>query len=322
MRVLVTGGAGYIGSVAATMLIAKGFQVNILDDLSTGHLENIPSNAKFIDGSILDVEKVLKALENCDGVLHFAGKSIVGESVYKPELYRLINVEGTKNLLRCMRDKNVRKIVFSSSAATYGEVEMMPIKENTNSSPTNPYGETKLEAEALLNQECVDHGLSAVSLRYFNVAGAYKSSKGWLVERHEPETHLIPNVLKSSVQNPVNIFGTDWPTKDGTCVRDYVHVVDLVDAHLKALFMFGVPGHKIYNLGSGTGYSVREVIEAAGKATGRSIPFLETSRRSGDPASLLADISNAYKELGWIPQLDINDIVRDAWLSFESEVAW
>lgn len=315
MRILVTGGAGYIGAVAATLLIEKGYQVTVLDDVTTGHLENIPESARFVRGSLLDEGKVRKALEDCTAVLHFAGKSLVGESVENPELYQDVNVNGSNNLLVQMRVANVKKLIFSSSAATYGEVDVNPISETTKANPTNPYGSTKLQIEDLISKEAVKHGLSAVSLRYFNVAGALKTKSGWLAERHDPETHLIPNILQSSEENPVQVFGTDWPTPDGTCIRDFVHVIDLVEAHLLALLSLKNPGHKIYNLGSGTGYSVKEVIAASDKATGKSIPFISAERRSGDPAILVSDITKAKKELGWEPLLRLEKMVEDAYAS-------
>jgi len=318
MRILVTGGAGYIGSVAVALLLEKGYRVTVLDDVSTGHIESIPHGARFVCGSVLDRDKVLTALEECSAVLHFAGKSLVGDSVLKPDLYQDVNVNGSNNLLVQMRNKNVKKLVFSSSAATYGEVGVNPISENSKTNPTNPYGSTKLQVEELISKECVEHGLSAVSLRYFNVAGALKTQSGWLAEKHFPETHLIPNILKSSEENPVRVFGTDWPTHDGTCIRDYVHVIDLVDAHLLSLLSLGDPGHKIYNLGSGTGYSVKEVIAAANKATGNSTPFVSAERRSGDPAILIADIAKAKRELMWEPVRGIQEMVEDAFSSTKS----
>ncbi len=307
-----TGGAGYVGSVAVALLLEKCYQVTVIDDFSTGHIESIPEGVRFVNGSLLDQDKVLNALEDCTGVLHFAGKSLVGESTEKSDLYQDVNVNGSKNLLDQMRNEKVKKLIFSSSAATYGEVDVNPISEISKANPTNPYGSTKLQVEELISKECVEHGLSAISLRYFNVAGALKTQSGWLAERHNPETHLIPNILKSSEENPVRVFGTDWPTYDGTCIRDYVHVIDLVEAHLLALHSLGDPGHKIYNLGSGTGYSVKEVIAAADKATGKSTPFLNAERRLGDPATLVADISKVKEELAWEPKRGIEEMVADA----------
>ena len=311
MRVLVTGGTGYIGSTAVEILLTQGFEISILDDCSMGHADTVPAGVRFVNGSLLNVDEVTDALTGCDAVMHFAGKSLVGESVEKPDLYHSVNVNGTRILLDEMRKQSITKIVFSSSAATYGEPKSVPILETSETIPTNPYGATKLAIDHMITAEAAAHGISAASLRYFNVAGALKAKRGWLAERHNPETHLIPNVLRSTTDNPVKIFGTDWPTEDGTCIRDYVHVIDLIDAHLKALNSLGKPGHEIYNLGSGSGYSVREVVAAASSATGQQIPFIDSPRRAGDPAVLIADISKAKTRLGWEPTRDMNAMVSD-----------
>ena len=311
MRVLVTGGTGYIGSTAVEILLAQGFEISILDDCSMGHADTVPAGVRFIQGSLLNASEVADALTGCDAVMHFAGKSFVGESVEKPDLYQSVNVDGTRILLDQMRKQSIRKIVFSSSAATYGEPKLVPILETAETIPTNPYGATKLAIDHMITQEAAEHGISAASLRYFNVAGALKAQRGWLAERHNPETHLIPNVLRSTEANPVKIFGTDWPTADGTCIRDYVHVIDLIDAHVKALNSLGAAGHEIYNLGSGSGYSVREVVQAASDAIGHQIPFVDSPRRAGDPAVLIADISKAKKILDWAPTRDMKTMVAD-----------
>ena len=311
MRVLVTGGTGYIGSTAVEILLTQGFEISILDDCSMGHADTVPAGVRFVNGSLLNVNEVADALTGCDTVMHFAGKSLVGESVEKPDLYHSVNVDGTRILLDQMREQLITKIVFSSSAATYGEPKSVPILETSETIPTNPYGATKLAIDHMITAEAAAHGISAASLRYFNVAGALKAKRGWLAERHNPETHLIPNVLRSTSDNPVKIFGTDWPTHDGTCIRDYVHVIDLIDAHLKALQSLGKPGHEIYNLGSGSGYSVREVVAAASAATGQQIPFIDSPRRAGDPAVLIADISKAKSKLAWEPSRDMNTMVSD-----------
>ena len=315
MRVLVTGGTGYIGSTAVDILLSQGYEISILDDCSTGHADSAPAGASFIQGSLLNSGDLVKALVGVDAVMHFAGKSLVGESVEKPDLYHQVNVYGTRNLLDEMHKSGVAKLVFSSSAATYGEPEKVPILESAPTKPTNPYGATKLEIDLMITAEATSRGIAAASLRYFNVAGAHKSKRGWLAERHNPETHLIPNVLRSTKENPVKIFGTDWPTADGTCVRDYVHVVDLIDAHIKALESLQPSVHEIYNLGSGDGYSVREVVTAASKATGYQIPTLDSPRRAGDPAILIADINKAKTKLGWIPTRGIDVMVADTYAS-------
>ena len=311
MRILVTGGTGYIGATAVEVLLGHGFEVSILDDCSMGHADTVPAGVRFVEGSLLNAAQVADALTGCEAVMHFAGKSLVGESVEKPDLYQSVNVDGTQILLDQMRKQSISKIVFSSSAATYGEPKVVPILETSETSPTNPYGATKLAIDHMITKEAAKHGISAASLRYFNVAGALKAERGWLAERHNPETHLIPNVLRSTQVNPVKIFGTDWPTADGTCVRDYVHVIDLIDAHIKAMNSLGKPGHEIYNLGSGSGYSVREVVKAASDAIGHQIPFVDSPRRAGDPAVLIADISKAKKQLDWTPARDLITMVAD-----------
>lgn len=317
MRVLIAGGTGYIGSIAVEMMRNQGYEISILDDCSTGHADTVPAGVRFVQGSLLERTDLDQALDGVDAVLHFAGKSLVGESVEKPELYHHINVDGTRNLLDAMKSAHVRKLVFSSSAATYGQPSEIPVQESAMTVPTNPYGANKLAIDQMIAAESKKDQLSTVSLRYFNVAGALKTDRGWLAERHNPETHLIPNVLRSTIENPVQIFGTDWQTPDGTCIRDYVHVVDLVEAHIKALNSLTSIGHEIYNLGSGAGYSVRQVITAAEKATDQAIPTQDSPRRDGDPAVLVADISRAKKYLNWEPSHGIETIVSDTFLSFQ-----
>ena len=318
MRILVTGGAGYIGSTAAAMLLERGFEVTVLDDCSTGHLDAVPKGAKFIQGSILDPQIVSTALAGCEAVIHFAAKSLVGESVEKPDLYFDVNVNGTRNLLDQMSGLGITKLVFSSTAATYGEPEVTPITEESRTKPTSPYGSTKLAVDQMIS-EVSNNGLAAISLRYFNVAGAFKSSYGWIAERHNPETHLIPNVLRATQLNPLKLFGNDWPTQDGTPIRDYVHVVHLIDAHILALKKLTAGEHQIINLGSGGGYSVTQVINAAAKVLGREIPVEVTTRRAGDPAVLIADIAKAEKVLGWKPERDIENMVSDAWEAISTD---
>jgi UDP-glucose 4-epimerase len=245
--------------------------------------------------------------------MHFAAKSLVGESVEKPELYQQVNVGGSKALFEKMKAKSINKIVLSSTAATYGEPKRIPISESDEPAPKNPYGATKLEIDRMVAVA----GFSAISLRYFNVAGALKSKNGWLAERHNPETHLIPNILKATESAPVKIFGTDWPTQDGTCIRDYIHVVDLIEAHIKALENLPAGKHEIINLGSGDGYSVKQVIAAAEKALGHKIPAIASERRAGDPAVLIADISKAKSYLNWQPTHGIDQMVLDTWNSIK-----
>ena len=313
MRILVTGGAGYIGATAVAMLLDAGYEVTVLDDLSTGHEDSVPELAKFIKGSLLSDSDLDRALDGCDAVMHFAAKSLVGESVEKPELYQQVNVGGSKALFEKMKAKSINKIVLSSTAATYGEPKRIPISESDEPAPKNPYGATKLEIDRMVAVA----GFSAISLRYFNVAGALKSKNGWLAERHNPETHLIPNILKATESAPVKIFGTDWPTQDGTCIRDYIHVVDLIEAHIKALENLPAGKHEIINLGSGDGYSVKQVIAAAEKALGHKIPAIASERRAGDPAVLIADISKAKSYLNWQPTHGIDQMVLDTWNSIK-----
>ncbi|MER7362033.1 UDP-glucose 4-epimerase GalE [Nonomuraea wenchangensis] len=309
MRLLVTGGAGYVGSVVAAQLVEAGHEVTVLDDLSTGHQDAVPEGARFVRA---DIAEPGDALDGVDAVLHFAAKSLVGESVEKPGLYWTNNLGGTLALLEAMRDKGVGRIVFSSTAATYGEPERAPIEESDPTRPTNPYGASKLAVDTALSAFARVRGLAAVSLRYFNVAGAY----GRFRERHAVETHLIPNVLKVATgeRDSVSVFGTDYPTQDGTCVRDYVHVADLARAHLLALEALTPGEHKIYNLGSGSGFSVREVISVCREVTGHEIPAVFGERRPGDPAVLVASSAKIQRELGWkAARPSLHDIVSDAW---------
>ncbi|MFE5123075.1 UDP-glucose 4-epimerase GalE [Streptomyces sp. NPDC056669] len=309
-KYLVTGGAGYVGSVVAAHLLEAGHRVTVLDDLSTGYREGVPEGAEFIEGRIQDAGKWLDP--TFDGVLHFAAFSQVGESVVNPEKYWVNNVGGTTELLAAMRDAGVRTLVFSSTAATYGEPDQVPITEDLPTAPTNPYGASKLAVDHMISGECAAHGLAAVSLRYFNVAGAY----GAYGERHDPESHLIPLVLQVAQgrREAISVFGEDYPTPDGTCVRDYIHVADLADAHLLALGAATSGEHLICNLGNGNGFSVREVIETVRQVTGHPIPEIAAPRRGGDPAVLVASAERAKERLGWRPtRADLAGIVADAW---------
>ncbi|MGM0347582.1 UDP-glucose 4-epimerase GalE [Streptomyces sp. Adlamb9] len=310
MKYLVTGGAGYVGSVVAQHLLEAGHEVTVLDNLSTGFRAGVPSGAAFIEGDIRDAAKWLDA--SYHGVLHFAAFSQVGESVVKPEKYWDNNVAGTLALLGAMRETGVRTLVFSSTAATYGEPEQVPITESAPTRPTNPYGASKLAVDHMITSEANAHGLAAVSLRYFNVAGAY----GAYGERHDPESHLIPLVLQVAQgrRDAISVYGDDYPTPDGTCVRDYIHVADLADAHLLALTAARPGEHLICNLGNGNGFSVREVIETVREVTGHPIPEVAAPRRGGDPAVLVAAADTAREKLGWNPtRADLAGIVADAW---------
>lgn len=309
-KYLVTGGAGYVGSVVGAHLLEAGHRVVVLDDLSTGFAEGVPDGAEFVRGRIQDAAQVLDP--SFDGVLHFAASSQVGESVADPEKYWRNNVAGSLELVTAMRGAGVGTLVFSSTAAVYGEPEQVPIEETARTAPTNTYGATKLAVDHLITSEATAHGLAAVSLRYFNVAGAY----GRYGERHEPESHLIPLVFQAALgQRPhISVFGEDYPTPDGTCIRDYIHIADLADAHLLALAAAKPGEHLICNLGNGTGFSVREVIESVRRVTGRDIPVQVAGRRAGDPAVLVAAADRARDALGWIPKRPgLDEIVADAW---------
>lgn len=312
MKLLVTGGAGYVGSVCAAVLLEQGHEVVVVDDLSTGNADAVPPGAEFVQADVAEVAADLLGDRSFDGVLHFAAKSLVGESVEAPERYWHGNVVKTLQLLEAMRAAGTQRLVFSSTAATYGEPESVPITEDAPTRPTNAYGATKLAIDYAITSYATAHGLAATSLRYFNVAGAY----GGFGERHATETHLIPLVLQVATgQRPeILVFGTDWPTPDGTCIRDYIHVRDLADAHLLALQAARPGEHRIYNLGNGTGFSVREVIACCERVTGAPIAARDVERRAGDPAVLIASSEKAIADLGWRPQhTTIDEIVSDAW---------
>jgi len=311
VKLLVTGGAGYVGSVCAARLVEAGHEVVVLDDLSTGHADAVPQGCRFVQAELSEAAGDLLA-EGFDGVLHFAAKSLVAESMQDPAKYWSGNVLTSMRLLEAVRQAGTPRLVFSSTAAVYGQPEQIPIPEDAATRPTNTYGASKLAIDHAITSYATAYGLSAVSLRYFNVAGAY----GAFGERHTTETHLIPLVLQVALgqRDAIHVYGEDYPTEDGTCIRDYIHVSDLADAHLLAL-EHATPGtHQIYNLGSGTGFSVRQVVEACRSVTGHAIPAEVKGRRAGDPASLVASSELAQAELGWKPQhTDIEGIVRDAW---------
>jgi UDP-glucose 4-epimerase len=311
MRVLVAGGAGYIGSVVTAELLSGGHEVTVLDDLSTGHADAVASGARFVQASLHDSAPVLADVRP-EAVLHFAAKSLVGESQVAPEIYWDTNVCGTLALLEAMRAADCRRIVFSSTAATYGEPEQVPIREDAPTRPTNTYGATKLAVDAMLTSYATAYDFAAVSLRYFNVAGAAYG----LGERHTTETHLIPIALQvvAGQRDHLTIYGEDYPTPDGTCIRDYIHVEDLSDAHLLALPAPSPGEHRIYNLGNGTGFSVQQVIDAVREVTGHPVPVEVGPRRAGDPAQLVASSDRIRGDLGWTPKhTDLAGIVRDAW---------
>lgn len=312
MKLLVTGGAGYVGSVCSQVLVEAGHEVVIVDNFSTGNREAVPAGARLVEGDVRDVADDVLAEGGFEGVIHFAARSLVGESMVKPEEYWQHNVVTTLVLLDAMRANDVTNLVFSSTAATYGEPEQVPITEDMPTSPTNPYGATKLAIDHAITSYARAHGLGATSLRYFNVAGAY----GQIGENRDIETHLIPLVLQVALGHraKISMFGDDWPTPDGTPVRDYIHIRDLADAHVLALESNRPGTHRIYNLGSGDGYSVRQVIEMCRKITGHPIPAEVAPRRAGDPAVLIASSEKISAELGWNPtRTDLETIVTDAW---------
>jgi UDP-glucose 4-epimerase len=312
MRVLVTGGAGYIGSVVSEQLVNDGHEVVVYDNLSKGHRDAVVAGASFVEGDLLDADKLHEALKRIDAVIHMAAFSLVGESVEKPSKYYHNNVVAGLVLLDTMRDCGVKRIVFSSTAATYGEPEAQPIFESAPTNPTNPYGETKLAFEKAMHWYEQAYGLRYASLRYFNAAGASEKCG----EDHDPETHIIPITLQVAAgKRPyVEIYGDDYPTADGTCVRDYIHVIDLARAHILALDVLSERS-AIYNLGcGGDGYSVREVIDTARRVTGKEISVRVGPRRPGDPAVLIASSDKIKSELGWQPQFqDLGVIIESAW---------
>ncbi|MGA2438157.1 MAG: UDP-glucose 4-epimerase GalE [Acidobacteriaceae bacterium] len=314
MRILVTGGAGYIGGTVARLLLAGGDGVTVYDNLSHSKRAAVAPGAEFVEGDVADralLEKTLRA-GRFDGVMHFAALIEAGESMQKPEIYFRNNTAGTLTLLEAMLATGQKRLVFSSTAACYGEPETTPIAEDAKLAPTNAYGESKLMVEEMLRWFNRIHGLRYASLRYFNVAGAMEGYG----EAHEPESHLIPLVLDVALgrKKSIQVFGEDYPTRDGTCIRDYIHVRDLADAHLLALAALKTQSRLIYNLGNGQGFTVREVIESARRVTGKAIPVEARARRAGDPAVLVASSEKIQRELGWRPQFAALDtIVASAW---------
>ncbi len=312
MRLLVTGGAGYIGSIVAQQLLDAGHEVTILDDLSRGHREAVPEQAELAEVDLLDEPAVrVTVAQGFDAVMHFASLALVAESVAHPERYHRTNHVGALNLLDAMRAAQVRRLVFSSTCAVYGEPDEVPMHEDIPAAPVNAYGNSKLAIDRMIADESRAHGLAAASLRYFNVAGAH----GHLGEDHDPETHLIPLVLRAAAgkTDHVKVFGTDYPTRDGTAVRDYIHVDDLGRAHILALEATEPGRHAIYNLGTGDGSTVREVIDAARRVTGEPIEVREEPRRPGDPPALVASSEKIRNDLGWVPEKGLNDMIADAW---------
>jgi len=321
VKLLVTGGAGYIGSVVAALLLEAGHEVVVLDDLSTGHAVAVPHGATLIRGRVHDtVGEVLGP--DFDAVLHFAAFIAAGESTQRPEKYWENNAIGSLRLLDAMRAAGVRRLVFSSTANVYGDPDTTPIPETAATRPPNPYAASKLAVDHALAGEAMAYGLAAVSLRYFNVAGAHTAADGTPIgERHDPETHLIPLALQvaGGAREKLQLFGDDYPTRDGTCVRDYIHVSDLAAAHLLALSTMEPGTHRVYNLGNGTGFSNRQVIDVVRAVTGHPVPVEVAPRRAGDPVELVASSDRARAELGWVPaKPDLAEIVTDAWTFYQS----
>lgn len=316
MKLLVTGGAGFVGSVVTALLLDAGHEVVILDDLSTGHAVAVPAGARFVPGRVHDaIDDVLTP--DFDGVLHFAAYIAAGESVGDPGRYWENNLVGSLRLLEAVRRVGVARLVFSSTANVYGDPDEVPIPETAATRPPNPYAGSKLAVDHALRDETIAHGLGATSLRYFNVAGAHVTPTGELIgERHDPETHLIPIALQVAygTRDVLPLYGVDYPTPDGTCVRDYIHVSDLAEAHLLALGAIEPGTHRIFNLGNGAGFSNREVIEVVREVTGHPVPVDVAPRRPGDPAVLVASADRARIDLGWKPaKPHLHEIVRDAW---------
>ena len=316
-KILITGGAGFIGSVISSYLLDNEYEVVVVDDLSTGNKGALDERATFYQGSILDKFFLTTALTGVDAVIHCAAKSIVEESVSKPILYEQVNYQGTKVLLDVMSQAGINKIIFSSTAAVYGEAKTQPISESAALSALNPYGESKIKCEEEIGKKVVE-GLAAITFRYFNVAGSYKNNLGKVFfENHENESHLIPKILnklnKGDKEVTVDIYGDTWQTPDGSCIRDYLHIKDLAHAHLLALNKLTKGEHQIINLGSGKGYSVFEVIDQIDKSVGVKLNRNICPARSADPAVLLADISKAKKILGWQPKSGLAEIIVDSW---------
>lgn len=316
MRIFVTGGAGYVGSHCVRHLLEHGHEVAVFDNLVYGHRAAVPDGASFVAGDLADRDAVARALSDgsFDAVMHFAAYAYVGESVDEPLKYYRNNVANTLNLLEAMNECGIRKFVFSSSCATYGQPDRVPITEETTQQPINPYGRTKLIVEWMLQDSASAWGLGSYALRYFNACGAAKD--GSIGEDHDPETHIIPIVLQVALgqREKVSVFGTDYPTEDGSCIRDYIHVEDLASAHRLAIEAIEPGVARQLNVGTGHGYSVREVIAAALKVTGRDINVEEAARRPGDPPRLVADPKKIQQELGWSAEFTrIEDIVASAW---------
>jgi UDP-glucose 4-epimerase len=313
MKILVTGGAGYIGSALVEKLISLGHEVKVIDDLSNGFIENINQKAEYLNGSILNDELLSRAVKDVEAVFHLAAKIRVEEGEVKPNLYRQVNVDGTLNLLKLCNSFGVKKFIFASTAAVYGDPSDYPVSEESQTKPVNVYGRTKLEIDEYLSKSAKTLGISAISFRFFNVGGAVQNSKQeWLKIKHEGATHLIPSILRSTELSPLHIYGNDWPTSDGTPVRDFVHLSDLIDALVGSLNHLENPGHEVINLGTAKGSTVLEVIQAAEVALKREINYKFAPRRAGDSFALVTSSGKARELLNWNPLRNLINILEDA----------
>jgi UDP-glucose 4-epimerase len=321
MKILVTGGAGYIGSVLVNKLIDSRHQVKVIDDLSNGFKQNIDEKADFIEGSILDNDKLNQALDGVEVVFHLAAKIRVEEGEREPELYKKVNIEGTLNLINKCAEKNIKKLVFASTAAVYGDPEDYPVNEKSRVNPVNVYGATKLEIDQDLEKNATSLGISSICFRFFNIGGALQTKKGnWLKIKHEGATHLIPSILHSSTEKPLLIFGNDWATRDGTAVRDYIHVCDIASALFKSINYLSLPGNVVINLGTAKGYTVLEIINQAEEVLSKNINYKIVGRRDGDSGILVTNNDFAKKYLGWSISKDIQDIISDIKGEYEFNV--
>jgi UDP-glucose 4-epimerase len=312
LKVFVTGGAGYIGSITSHLLVESGFEVVIYDDLSTGNIDSIPQDSEFIQGDILDYKATLNAMRSCDAILHFAGRALVAESFAKSTEYASINGEGSNNLFEAAVESGIEKIVVASSCAVYGDRYLFPISESEIENPINPYGASKWQMDKLLSHKITENpNIGGISLRFFNVAGALKVGDVWIGENHNPETHVIPNLMRANIKNPFQLFGIDYATPDGTSIRDYVHVVDIAEAHILALKQIISGRHELINLGSNTGYSLMELIRIFNDIFETNLPFEIRERRIGDPDFLVASNSKARILLNWRPKLGIEKMMFD-----------
>jgi UDP-glucose 4-epimerase len=319
MKILVTGGAGYIGSVVTTMLADAGHEVVVLDRKASSAKGFLPTRVKLVDEELENVGRVLDAHPGIEAVLHFAAYIEAGESMSKPEKYWQNNTVGSLALLAALRERDIKKLIFSSTAAVYGNPKEIPITEDAEKNPTNTYGMTKLAVDMAITSEAVAHGLAATSLRYFNVAGAH----GACGERHSPETHIIPLLLQVAAgeRDAFTLYGDDYPTEDGANVRDYIHVADLARAHVLALDHLEAGKHTIYNLGNGNGFSNKQVVRAVEEVTGKKLPVATGPRREGDPATLVASSTRAHDVLGWRPEKSLEQMVADAWAFYRGNQA-